>query len=53
MCKASLVFKSKLMLALSIILKEKELCESKNAPPQSIDALKIEICYPFWYVHQS
>ena len=29
-CKASLVFKSDLELALSIILKERELCESKH-----------------------
>ena len=30
-CKASLIFKSKLDLALSIILKERELYESKHA----------------------
>ena len=30
MCKASLIFKSKLELALSIILKERELYESKH-----------------------
>ena len=29
-CKASLIFKSNLELALSIILKERELCESKH-----------------------
>ena len=29
-CKASLVFKSTLELALSIILKQNELCEKKN-----------------------
>ena len=31
MCKASLIFKSNLELALSIILKERELCESEHA----------------------
>ena len=31
MCKASLIFKSNLELALSIILKERELYESKHA----------------------
>ena len=30
LCKASLIFKSYLELALSIILKERELCESKH-----------------------
>ena len=33
-CKASLIFKSNLELALSIILKERELCESKHVVVQ-------------------
>ena len=44
-CKVSLIFKSNLELALSIILKERELFESKH--------VVVETCYPFWYVLQS
>ena len=48
-CKASLIFKSNLELALSIILKEWELYESKNVTLEC-RCLKYETCYPFWYV---
>ena len=51
-CKASLIFKSNLELALSVILKQRELYESNHF---AVDCrcLKIEICYPFWYGPQS
>ena len=46
MCKASLIFKSNLELALSIILKERKLYELKHAVVEC-RCLKIETCYPF------
>ena len=51
-CKASLIFKLNLELALSVILKQRELYESNHF---AVDCrcLKIEICYPFWYGPQS
>ena len=52
MCKASLIFKSNLELALSIILKERELYESKHAVVEC-KCLKYETCYPFLYFPQS
>ena len=50
--KASLIFKSNLELALSIILKERELYESKHVAVEC-RCLKYETCYPFLYVSQS
>ena len=44
-CKASLILKSNLYLALSDILKERELFESMNAVVECR-------CYSFWYVPQ-
>ena len=40
-CKASLIFKSNLELALSVILKERELCESKHV---MVECKCLEIC---------
>ena len=52
-CKASLICKSNLELALSMILKERELYESKHVA-MGCRCLKIyETCYPFWYVPHS
>ena len=51
-CKASLIFKSNLELALSIILKQRELYESKHVEAEC-KCLKNETSYPFWYVPQS
>ena len=51
-CKASLIFKSNLELALSIVLKQRELYESKHVAVEC-RCLKILTCYPFWYVPQS
>ena len=51
-CKASLIFKSNLELALPIILKQKQLYESKNDAVEC-RCLKIWDCYPFWYAPQS
>ena len=51
-CKASLIFKSNLDLALSIILKQRELYESKHVVVEC-RCLKYETCYPFWYAPQS
>ena len=51
-CEASLMFKSNLDLALSIILKERELCESKHVAMEC-KYLKIWDCYPFSYTPQS
>ena len=45
-CKASLIFKSSLELALSIILKQRELYESKYVAVEC-RCLKYETCYPF------
>ena len=45
-CKASLIFKSNLELALSIILKQRELYESKYVAVEC-RCLKYETCYPF------
>ena len=45
-CKASLIFKSNLELALSIILKQRELYESKHVVVEC-RCLKYETCYPF------
>ena len=44
--KASLIFKSNLELALSIILKQRELYESKYVAVEC-RCLKYETCYPF------
>ena len=58
-CKASLILKLNLELALSVILKERELHESRYAVVDSrclnvfLDVLVDETYYPFWYVHQS
>ena len=43
---------SNLELALSLILQERELYESKHAAVEC-RCLKYETCYPFWYVPQS
>ena len=51
-CKASLIFKSNLELALSIILKQRELYQSKHVS-EECRCLKYETCYPFWYAPQS
>ena len=51
-CKVSLIFKSNLELALSIILKQRELYESKHVVVEC-RCLKYETCYPFWYAPQS
>ena len=51
-CKASLIFNSNLELALSIILKQRELYESKHVVVEC-RCLKNETCYPFWYAPQS
>ena len=51
-CKASLIFKSNLELELSIILKQRELHESKHVAVEC-RCLKYETCYPFWYARQS
>ena len=51
-CKPSLIFKSKLELTLSIILKQTELYESKHVTVEC-RCLKYETCYPFWYASQS
>ena len=51
--KASLIFKSNLELALSITLKERELCESKHVAMECKCLKKYATCYPFWYVPQS
>ena len=51
-CKASTIFKSHLKLALSIILKQRGLYESKHVAVK-LDVLKYETCYPFWYAPQS
>ena len=48
-CKASLNFKSKLELALTIILKEKELYKSKHVVVEC-RLQNYETSYPFWYV---
>ena len=49
-CKASLIFKSNLELALSIIFKKRELYESKHV---AVDCRWYETSYPFWYAPQS
>ena len=51
-CKASLIFKSNLELALSISLKQRELYESKHVS-EECRCLKYETCFPFWYAPQS
>ena len=45
-CKASLIFKSNLELALSVILTQRELYESKHVALEC-RCLKYETCYPF------
>ena len=50
-CKASLSFKLNLELALSIILKERELNESKHVALECT-CLKVWDFYPFWYFPQ-
>ena len=52
-CKASLIFKSNLELALLIILKERELYMSQSMLQWNGDTWKFETCYPFRYVPQS
>ena len=51
-CKVSLIFKSNLELALLIILKQRELYDSKYVAVEC-RSLKIWSCYPFWYAPQS
>ena len=51
-CKAFLIFKSNLEHALSHILKQRELYESKHVAVEC-RCLKYESCYPFWYAPQS
>ena len=51
-CKAYLIFKSNLELVLLIILKQRELYESRHVAVEC-RCLKYETCYPFWYAHQS
>ena len=51
-CKAPFIFKSNLELALSIILKEREVYESKHVAIEC-GCLKHDTFYPFWYVPQS
>ena len=51
-CIACLIFKWNSELPLSIILKERELYESKYVW-WSVDVSEYETCYPFWYVPQS
>ena len=46
-CKASLIFKSNLELALSIILKQKELYEAKHV------VVECRCCNLLWYTPQS
>ena len=57
-CKASIIFKSNLELALSIIIKQRELYKSKHVVVECryskiFDLLSNETCYPFWYVPES
>ena len=47
-CKASLIFKSNLELALSFILKERKFYKPKHVVMEC-RCLKIWDCYPFWY----
>ena len=51
-CKGSLVFKSNLELALSIILKRRELYESKHVA-EECRCLKIWDVLSFWYAPQT
>ena len=51
--KTYLIFKSNLELALSIILKQRELYESKHVAVECGCLKKNETCYPFWYARQS
>ena len=51
-CKAFLVFKSNIELALSIILKQRELYESKHVEVEC-RCLKIRDLLSFWYAPQS
>ena len=51
-CETSLICKSNLELVLSIILKQRELYESKHVVVEC-RCLKNETCYPFWYAPQS
>ena len=48
-CKASLLFKSNVVLVLSIILKERELKDSTHVVVEC-RCWKFENCYPLWYV---
>ena len=50
--RASLIFKSNLLLALSIILKERELNKPKHVVVEC-RSCDLETCNPFWYVPQS
>ena len=53
-CKASLIFKSNLELALSIISKQRELYESKHvAVERRCWKIWDLTCYPFWYAKQT
>ena len=49
LCKPYLIFSLNLELALSIILKQRELYESKHAAVEC----RYETCYPFRYAPQS
>ena len=51
-CKASLIFKSNLEFALSIILKQRGLHESKHVAVEC-GCLKIWDLLSFWYAYQS
>ena len=51
-CKTCIIFKLNLVLTLSIILKERELHESKNVVVEC-KCLKIWDLCPVWYVPQS
>ena len=51
-CLASLIFKSNLVLSLSIILKQKELYKPKHVALEC-SWLKYETCYSFLHVPQS
>ena len=50
-CKYSLICKTNFELALSIILKQRELYDPKHVAAEC-RCLKYETCYPFWYVPQ-
>ena len=51
-CNVSLIFKSNLKLALTIVLQERKLYESKRVMVER-RCIKYVTCYPFSYVRQS